>query len=142
MLRRHALFDALDCHFRPQGAHGWRGWPAAYHDPAGAAATRFAAEHADEVAFHLFVQWLARQGLAAAQAAAKEAGMAIGLIGDLAVGVDPSGSDAWSAAPCDAGRADHRRAARSAGAAGAELVDHRLFARRPARQPAMRRGSP
>lgn len=97
MLRRHALFDALDCHFRAAtGAHGWRGWPAAYHDPAGAAAQAFAAEHAEEVAFHLFVQALARQGLAAAQAAAKEAGMAIGLIGDLAVGVDPSGSDAWS----------------------------------------------
>ncbi|WP_086606302.1 4-alpha-glucanotransferase [Erythrobacter donghaensis] len=96
MLRRHALFDALDCHFRPGGAHGWRDWPAAFHDPAGPAATRFAAEHAEEVAFHLFVQALARQGLAACQAAAKEAGMGIGLIGDLAVGVDPSGSDAWS----------------------------------------------
>lgn len=96
MLRRHALFDALDCHFRPRGAHGWRDWPAAFHDPAGEAATRFAAEHAEEVAFHLFVQWLARRGLAAAQAAAREAGMGIGLIDDLAVGVDPSGSDAWS----------------------------------------------
>ncbi len=96
MLRRHALFDALDCHFRPSGAHGWRDWPAAFHDPAGPAATRFASEQADEIAFHLFVQWLARQGLASAQGAAKDAGMAIGLIGDLAVGVDPSGSDAWS----------------------------------------------
>jgi 4-alpha-glucanotransferase len=96
MLARHALFDALDCHFRPKGAHGWRDWPAAYHDPAGAAAQAFAAEHADEVGFHLFVQWLARQGLAASQAAAKDAGMAIGLIADLAVGVDPNGSDAWS----------------------------------------------
>jgi 4-alpha-glucanotransferase len=97
MLRRHALFDALDCHFRAATrAHGWRDWPAAYHDPAGAAAQAFAAHHSDEVAFHLFVQAIARQGLAAAQAAAKEAGMGIGLIGDLAVGVDPSGSDAWS----------------------------------------------
>jgi 4-alpha-glucanotransferase len=96
MLRRHALFDALDCHFRPHGAHGWRDWPAAFHDPAGEAATRFAAEHPEEIAFHLFVQWLAREGLAGAQAAAKDAGLAIGLIGDLAVGVDPSGSDAWS----------------------------------------------
>lgn len=96
MLRRHALFDALDCHFRPSGAHGWRDWPAAFHDPTGPAATRFASEQADEIAFHQFVQWLARQGLAAAQGAAKDAGMAIGLIGDLAVGVDPSGSDAWS----------------------------------------------
>ena len=97
MLRRHALFDALDCHFRAAtGAHGWRGWPVAYHDPTGEAARRFAAENAGEIAFHLFVQWLARQGLAAAQSAAREAGMGIGLIGDLAVGVDPSGSDAWS----------------------------------------------
>lgn len=97
MLRRHALFDALDCHFRAAtGAHGWRDWPAAYHDPAGEAALRFAAQNPDEIAFHLFVQSLARQGLEAAQAAAKDAGMGIGLIGDLAVGVDPSGSDAWS----------------------------------------------
>lgn len=97
MLRRHALFDALDCHFRAAtGAHGWRDWPAAYHDPDSEAAKHFAAGHADEVAFHLFVQNLARRGLAAAQAAAMDAGMAIGLIGDLAVGVDPSGSDNWS----------------------------------------------
>ncbi len=97
MLRRHALFDALDCHFRAAtGAHGWRDWPAAFHDPAGEDATRFAAINADEVDFHLFVQSLAQRGLEAAQAAALDAGMAIGLIADLAVGVDPSGSDAWS----------------------------------------------
>lgn len=96
MLRRHALFDALDCHFRPNGAHGWRDWPAPFRDPAGAAAMRFAEENSEEVAFHLFVQSLTRQGLEAAQAAARDAGMGIGLIGDLAVGVDPAGSDAWS----------------------------------------------
>ncbi len=97
MLRRHALFDALDCHFRAaSGAHGWRDWPAAFHDPEGEAAAQFSAENVDDIAFHLFVQSLARAGLDAAQAAAKDAGMSIGLIGDLAVGVDPSGSDAWS----------------------------------------------
>lgn len=96
MLRRHALFDALDCHFRPHGAHGWRDWPAPFRDPAGPAAMQFAEENSDEIAFHLFVQSLTRHGLEAAQAAAREAGMGIGLIGDLAVGVDPSGSDAWS----------------------------------------------
>jgi 4-alpha-glucanotransferase len=96
MLHRHALFDALDCHFRPQGAHGWRDWPAAFHDPQGPAAAAFAADHPEEIAFHLFLQWLAREGLNAVQTAARSAGMAVGLIGDLAVGVDPSGSDAWS----------------------------------------------
>lgn len=95
-LRRHALFDALDGHFRPNGAHGWRDWPAAYRDPASQAVADFAGEHREEVEFHLFLQWLARSGFEAAGAAARAAGMAIGLIGDLAVGIDPSGSDAWA----------------------------------------------
>jgi 4-alpha-glucanotransferase len=96
MLHRHALFDALDTHFRPTGAHGWREWPSAYRDPESPEVARFAANHAEEVTFHLFLQWIAREGLGAAQTAAREAGMAVGLIGDLAVGVDPAGSDAWS----------------------------------------------
>lgn len=95
-LQRHALFDALDCHFRPGGAHGWRDWPAAFRDPDSPAVAAFASEQADEIEFHLFLQWLARSGLDAVGAATGAAGMAIGLIGDLAVGVDPSGSDAWA----------------------------------------------
>lgn len=95
-LYRHALFDALDCHFRPQGAHGWRDWPTAWRDPESAEVRRFAAENRDEIAFHQFVQWLARKGLEAVHTATGRAGMAIGLIADLAVGVDPSGSDCWT----------------------------------------------
>ena len=95
-LYRHALFDALDCRFRPGGAHGWRDWPAAFRDPECPEVARFAEENVEDVEFHLFVQWLAREGLAAVHSATKEAGMAIGLIGDLAVGVDPSGSDSWA----------------------------------------------
>ncbi|ALA67762.1 4-alpha-glucanotransferase [Corynebacterium lactis RW2-5] len=44
--------------------------------------------------FHLWVQWIADQQLGQAQAAAKEAGMRIGIMADLAVGVHPGGSDA------------------------------------------------
>ncbi len=95
-LARHALFDALDCHFRPLGADGWRDWPAELHNPDGAAAARFARDHAAEIDFHLFAQWLTRESLAAAQRAAREAGMGIGLIADLAVGVHPGGSDSWA----------------------------------------------
>jgi 4-alpha-glucanotransferase len=95
-LHRHALFDALDCHFRPTGADGWQAWPAAYHDPAGPAASQFAADHAEELEFHLFAQWLARTGLEQVQDRAKASGMAIGLIADLAVGVRPTGSDSWA----------------------------------------------
>ena len=95
-LHRHALFDALDCHFRPTGAHGWRDWPEAYGNPDSPAVAAFAEEHAEEVEFHLFAQWLARRGLEAAQSATLQSGMDIGLISDLAVGVDPSGSDSWA----------------------------------------------
>ncbi|SFP55030.1 4-alpha-glucanotransferase [Sphingomonas rubra] len=95
-LQRHARFDALHARFFSQGAHGWQDWPTAYRDPAGDAVARFAREHADEVDFYLFCQWLADRGLAEAQSAAKDAGMALGLVADLAVGMDAGGSHAWS----------------------------------------------
>ena len=95
-LQKHAVFDALYCHFSKSGARGWPDWPSAYHDPAAPAVSEFAADHEEEVAFHLFAQWLARESLADVQNAAIDAGMRIGLIGDLAIGVDPRGSDAWS----------------------------------------------
>lgn len=92
----HATFDALHAHFFHTGAGGWQGWPAEFHDPDGPAVRRFAEDHADEVGFYLFAQWLAEESLARAQGAAKQAGMAIGLISDLAVGMDSGGSHAWS----------------------------------------------
>ena len=95
-LERHARFDALHAHFFASGARGWQDWPAAFHDPGGAAVARFAAAHAEDVAFYAWLQWLAKLGLDRAQAAATGAGMTIGLIADLAVGMDVGGSHAWS----------------------------------------------
>ena len=93
----HARFDALHGHFFAQRrACGWQDWPADYHDPAAPAVARFVADHSETVAFHAFLQWLADASLAQAQAAAREAGMQIGLIADLAVGMDAGGSHAWS----------------------------------------------
>jgi 4-alpha-glucanotransferase len=42
---------------------------------------------------HLFLQWIADEAFAAAQGAARAAGMGIGLISDLAVGLDSAGSE-------------------------------------------------
>ena len=50
--------------------------------------TSFAETNASEVAFHCFLQWLADRSFAAAQQRASDAGMRIGLIADLAVGID------------------------------------------------------
>lgn len=96
-LEGHAVFEALHQHFfSRQGARGWPDWPQAYQDHNSEAVAAFAREHAGEVDFHVFLQWLADRSLGAAQAAAKGAGMPIGLVADLAVGMDAGGSHAWS----------------------------------------------
>lgn len=97
-LETHALFEALHSHFarRNNGSAGWQDWPPEYHDPCSDAVMRFALRHRDAIDFYQYLQWIADQQLADAQAAALEAGMSIGLYRDLAVGVNPAGSEAWS----------------------------------------------
>lgn len=96
-LSRYALFEAIAMEEIARGGSAdWRCWPAELRDPDGAAAREFAASHAAEVRFHLYLQYRACMGLKDAGRAARDAGMAIGLITDLAVGVDPGGADAWS----------------------------------------------
>ena len=92
-LENHCRFEALSARQEPGS---WRGWPEQFRDPASAAVKKFAQDYADEVGFHAFLQWLVADGLQRAQGAAVGAGMAIGLIADLAVGADDSGSQAWS----------------------------------------------
>lgn len=96
-LASHAVFEALSARFAAEGLGvDWRGWPAPWQDPSSPEVTRFVAEHRAEIDFHLFLQWRADQGLAQAQAAALSAGMGLGLVSDLAVGLEPGGSHAWS----------------------------------------------
>ena len=75
---------------------GWPVWPDELRDPAGEGVRKFSAEHAEAVEFHAWLQWLADAQLGAAQKLARELGMPIGLYGDYAVGVNPSGSETWS----------------------------------------------
>lgn len=91
-LEAHARFDAFDAAL---GGGGWRAWPTMYRDPASAAVQRFATEHSENITFYAFLQWLADESLAAAQRTAR-ATMPIGLVADLAVGMDLSGSHGWS----------------------------------------------
>lgn len=95
-LRDHACFEALHAQQFASGNWSWRDWPTALRDPRSAAVEAFAQSEHRELQFHLFAQWLAARGLADAQRAARDAGMAIGLIGDLAVGTSSGGSHAWS----------------------------------------------
>jgi 4-alpha-glucanotransferase len=92
----HARFEALDARFRPRDIFHWREWPDGFAD-ASSTATRGLRPDDPEVEIHLYFQFLAERGLAAAQREASVSGMRIGLIADLAVGMDGAGSHAWSA---------------------------------------------
>ena len=98
-LRRHALHDAIFAHQRAQDEHrywGWPTWPEELRDPSGEGARAFEDAHANEVAYNAWLQWHAERQLGDVQRLARELGMAIGLYGDYAVGVNPSGSETWS----------------------------------------------
>lgn len=96
-LENHCRYEALQADFKARGESlDWRQWPQEWHDPRGTAVAEFAAAHADEIAFHAFCQWLIGRCLAKVQKAARDSGMKIGLIADLAVGADGAGSQAWS----------------------------------------------
>jgi (1->4)-alpha-D-glucan 1-alpha-D-glucosylmutase len=96
-LHQHALFEALQAHLHAADANvwGWPAWPEAYRDPDSAAVAAFAAEHAERIGYHAYLQWQAARQLEAAAARCAELGMAVGLYLDLAVSVDRGGSDAW-----------------------------------------------
>ena len=62
------------------------------NSPAVAALVR---DHHDMFEFQRWLQWIADEQVAAAQQAAKDSGMALGLMQDMAVGVHALGADVW-----------------------------------------------
>lgn len=91
-LEDHALWCAL------AEVHGpdWYTWPEALRDPRSPGTARARSELLDRVDFHCRLAWLTATQLAAAQRAAEDAGMPVGIVHDLAVGVHPAGADTWA----------------------------------------------
>ncbi|MFJ9695780.1 4-alpha-glucanotransferase [Kitasatospora sp. NPDC101183] len=91
-LRRHALWNAL------AEEHGtdWHHWPKGLRHPEGPQVERAEKELGEQAEFHRWLAWQVDQQLTQAQQAATTAGMPVGLIHDLAVGVHPDGADAWA----------------------------------------------
>lgn len=89
-LERFATYSAL------AEIHGsaWQEWPVALRHPDGAGVTEFArsADGASRVAFHAWLQWLAERQLEEAGRFGEDA---LGVVQDLAVGVDRDGADGW-----------------------------------------------
>jgi 4-alpha-glucanotransferase len=74
----------------------WHDWRPELHHPGNPAVAEFASSRADRIDFYRWLQWLLDEQLAAAQLTARSAGMALGIMHDLAVGVSPTGADSWS----------------------------------------------
>lgn len=77
--------------------HGpdWRRWPEQLRRADGDAVARMRTELGERVAFHAWLQRLCRDQLEIAALEAAGVSMPVGLVHDLAVGVDPGGADAW-----------------------------------------------
>jgi 4-alpha-glucanotransferase len=80
--------------------HGgrWSTWPAPLRDVAGPAVAHAQRELSPRLAFHAWVQQQCTGQLAAVRSATHAAGMSLGVLHDLAVGVDADGADAWALA--------------------------------------------
>ncbi|MFG3264791.1 4-alpha-glucanotransferase [Streptomyces bobili] len=104
-LEDHATWCAL------AEVHGsdWHRWPQGLRDPRSADTARARLELMDRVDLHSRLAWLTDTQLTAAQRTAREAGMPLGIVHDLAVGVHPGGADAWA-------QQDHLAAGMSVGA--------------------------
>jgi len=71
-------------------------WPEDLRHPRSAAVQEAAERLAPRVAFHEWLQWLVDTQLAEVQQRLVGAGMRLGVVHDLAVGVHPEGADAWA----------------------------------------------
>jgi 4-alpha-glucanotransferase len=74
----------------------WHRWPESMGHPGTNSVAKFVEKHSAAVNFHRWLQWQLDEQLAAAQTQAVSAGMSLGIVHDLAVGVHPDGADAWA----------------------------------------------
>lgn len=92
-----ALDDfATWCALAEKYGDDWHSWPESLRHPHAPGVAAFVAKHPEAVDFHRWLQWQLDEQLAAAQSRAVRAGMALGVMHDLAVGVHPNGADAWA----------------------------------------------
>lgn len=97
VLHGHALFETISAFMGERGSGtGWQAWPEEFQNRESEAVAEFAAEHEDEIRFHMWLQWLAHRQLTRAADRARRAGLRIGLYLDLAVGEAIDGSATWS----------------------------------------------
>jgi len=98
-LRKHALFEAISWKLYGDGVAGagdWRQWRAGLGDVNSREVAAFAEANKERVEFHAWLQWQFDMQLDLVAERAKASGLRIGIAGDLAIGINPGGSECWS----------------------------------------------
>jgi len=86
---------AIWCALGVECGQDWHEWPDGFRRPSSPQVAEFTAAHHDDVVFYAWMQWVADTQLRLAQSAARDAGMRIGVMNDLAVGVGRKSAEAW-----------------------------------------------
>ena len=96
-LRKQALFEAMQAHFRAQDnmVWGWPAWPETCRDHRSPEVAAFCDAHLVEVEYFEYLQWEAFRQLNAAGKRSWELGLSIGMMFDLAIGVAEGGAATW-----------------------------------------------
>lgn len=101
-LRRFAIFQTL-C--ETLGTSDWTNWPTPIRNAEPGTLDSLARQHEDRVTYFEYLQWQADLQLAEARRCTRQAGMAIGLYGDLALSIAANGADHWNTQATFAGNA-------------------------------------
>ncbi|MEO8326613.1 MAG: 4-alpha-glucanotransferase, partial [Nitrospirota bacterium] len=75
---------------------GWQDWPKELRDPLSPHVQTFSRKHLARINFFRYLEWLCQDQLNEVKRTARRIHMPIGLYQDLAVGIDPSGYEAWA----------------------------------------------
>ncbi len=73
----------------------WRQWPAELRRPSSPQVAEFYRDNHERIRFYMWLQWIADTQLSSAQQAALDTGMPLGIVSDLAVGVNAAAADTW-----------------------------------------------
>lgn len=96
-LGAHAAFETISAMMVRAGhGAGWMSWPDAYQDRHSAEVSQLLENEAEELRYHLWLQYQADLQLAHVQREARAAGMRVGLYLDIAVGTAADGSATWA----------------------------------------------
>ncbi|MEE9964593.1 MAG: 4-alpha-glucanotransferase [Propionicimonas sp.] len=91
-LTQFATWSALVEHY----GQDFRQWPAELRRPSSPEVAAFAEAHHERIEFYAWLQFVAAEQLRLAQSTARNAGMKLGLMSDLAVGVSGRSAEAWT----------------------------------------------